>query len=116
GLAAGRDHRRIDDLQRRRCIAGQRVGAAVEPSAESGELDLLLLQRAIGEKPDVVAHCSRANPVKACAKASRDPASPVSLKRSAVSDWLAASSTLTPLSCRKRRAAAPASSIGPPAL
>jgi HEPN domain-containing protein len=66
--------------------------------------------------PFGVAYRSRAIAVNAWAKASREPARPVSLKMSAVSDCTEASSIRTPLLVRKVRAAATASSIAPPAL
>jgi HEPN domain-containing protein len=65
---------------------------------------------------DLLPQPSRAIAVKAWAKASREPARPVSLKMSAVSDCTEASSIRTPLLVRKVRAAATASSIAPPAL
>ncbi len=115
-LAACRDHVGVGDLQRPRRIARQGIDAAFEQAAEGGELHAFLLQRAVGEKPDVGAHPFLASSVNACAKASREPARPVSLKMSAVSDCTEASSIRTPLLVRKVRAAATASSIAPPAL
>jgi hypothetical protein len=56
GLAAGRDDVCVRDLEQRRRVARQCVGAAFEPAAEGGELDVVLLQRAIREQPDVVVH------------------------------------------------------------
>src|SRR4029077_2652038 len=91
----------IGDLERRRRIARERIRAAFEATAEGGELDAFLLQRAVGEEPDPVGHpfpansVSFASVVNAWAKASREPARPVSLKMSAVSEATAASSIRT---------------------
>jgi hypothetical protein len=85
------------------------------PSAEAIET-WRKRSRLSGRCCDRIYQPSRAIAVKAWAKASREPARPVSLKMSAVSDCTEASSMRTPLLARKVRAAATASSIAPPAL